>query len=52
MEGIIQLNEKYDVEFITSQAITKYLKNNEVIFPVSLNKYQEQSYLSAIISIN
>ena len=49
MEGIIQLNSICKVEFISSQAIGKYTKKNEIEFPASLNKYQEQSYLSAML---
>ena len=49
MEGIIQLNSICEVEFISSQAIGKYTKKNDIEFPASLNKYQEQSYLSAML---
>jgi len=52
MESIIQLNDYCEVEFISSQSINKYCKNNEVEFPSKLNKYQEQSYLAALISNN
>ncbi|RLA83297.1 MAG: DUF3010 domain-containing protein [Epsilonproteobacteria bacterium] len=49
IESIIQLNSHCKVEFVTAQAITKYLKNNDVKFPDGLNKYQEQAYLSTLI---
>jgi len=50
IESIIQLNSHCVVEFISSQSINKFCKNNEVIFPSSLNKYQEQAYLASYIS--
>lgn len=49
IESLIQLNSDCGVSFITSQAITKYTKNNDINFPNSLNKYQEQAYISALI---
>ena len=49
MEAIIQLNSYCDVLFISPQAINKFYKKNEVPFPHNLHKYQEQSYLAAII---
>ena len=49
IESIIQLNSYCEVVFVSSQAIGKYTKNNDVIFPNNLNKYQEQAYLSALI---
>jgi len=50
LETIIQLNKVCEIEFITSQAISKYTKTNDVIFPKELNKYQEQAYLSSLLS--
>jgi hypothetical protein len=50
-EAIIQLNDICDVSFITSQAISKYSKSNDVILPNDLNKYQEQAYLSSLLLI-
>ena len=50
-EAIIQLNRICEVQFITSQAITKYTKKNEPILPKELNKYQEQAYLSCLLLI-
>lgn len=50
-ETIIQLNTVCEVNFVTSQAITKYTKVNEVIFPSELNKYQEQAYLSSLLLV-
>ncbi len=49
IEAIIQLNSHCDVEFVSSQAIGKYTKNNDIIFPGSLNKYQEQAYLTTLL---
>jgi len=50
LETIIQLNKVCEVEFVSSQAISKYIKVNDVIFPKELNKYQEQAYLSSLLS--
>ena len=50
-EAIIQLNTICDVTFVTSQAISKYTKSNDVELPVDLNKYQEQAYLSSLLLI-
>jgi hypothetical protein len=49
IESLIQLSSDCEVVFISSQAITKYTKNNDIIFPKNLNKYQEQAFLSALI---
>lgn len=51
IEAIIQLNTVCEVEFISSQAISKYTKNNEVSIPKELNKYQEQAYLSSLLLV-
>jgi len=48
MEAIIQLNIYCEVEFISSQAINKFTKKNEIPFPHNLHKYQEQSYLATL----
>lgn len=50
IESIIQLNSLCEVEFISSQAINKFTKNNDIEFPSTLNKYQEQAYLASIVS--
>lgn len=50
-EAIIQLNDVCEVSFISSQAITKYTKANEIILPNELNKYQEQAYLSSLLLV-
>lgn len=50
-EAIIQLNSICEVHFVTSQAITKYTKTNELSLPQELNKYQEQAYLSSLLLI-
>lgn len=49
IESIIQLNSHCKVEFISSQAINKFTKNNDIEFPDKLNKYQEQAYLASIV---
>lgn len=51
MEGLIQLNPICDVELISSQAISSFEKKNEIEFPSSLKKYQEQAYLAAYSQI-
>lgn len=51
LETILQLNEICELELISSQAITKYTKQNDITFPSSLNKYQEQAYLSSLILV-
>ena len=48
MEATIQLNNICDVEFASGQTISKYQKQNELILPTKLNKYQEQAYLSVL----
>ena len=50
-EAIIQLNSICEVNFVTSQAISKYTKTNEPTLPKELNKYQEQAYLSSLLLI-
>jgi len=50
-ETIIQLNTICDVTFVTSQAITKYTKANEIELPKELNKYQEQAYFSSLLLV-
>ena len=51
LEAIIQLNSTSLVYFVTSQAITKYIKAKEPSLPKELNKYQEQAYLSSLLLI-
>jgi len=51
MEAIIQLNTYCDVDFISSQAISKFTKKNDIPFPHNLHKYQEQSYLAVLAHI-
>ena len=47
MEGLIQLNPICEVELISPQAISSFEKKNEIEFPTSLKKYQEQAFLAA-----
>ena len=49
IETIIQLNSICEVGFISGQTLSKFEKKNEVIYPKSLNKYQEQSYLCCLV---
>ena len=51
MEAIIQLNIYAEVVFISSQAISKFTKKNDIPLPHNLHKYQEQSYLSALVHV-
>lgn len=46
MEGLIQLNPLCEVELISSQSINSFQKKNEINFPKTLKKYQEQAYLT------
>ena len=50
MEGFIQLNPFCDVELISSQAISSFEKKNNIEFPTTLKKYQEQAFLLALAS--
>lgn len=51
MEGLIQLNPLCSVELISSQSISSFEKKNEIIYPKSLKKYQEQAFLAAYYQI-
>jgi hypothetical protein len=48
MEGLIQLNPLCEVELISAQSISSFEKKNEINFPDTLKKYQEQAFLSAL----
>jgi len=48
LEGLIQLNPLCEVELISAQAISSFEKKNEIEYPSSLKKYQEQAYLCAL----
>ena len=50
MEALIQLNPHCIVELISSASISSFGKKNEVEFPNNLNKYQEHSYLAALVA--
>lgn len=47
MEALIQLNPLCEVELIASQSVSSFEKKNEIEFPSSLKKYQEQAFLTA-----
>lgn len=47
MEGLIQLNPLCEVELISAQTISSFEKKNQIDFPESLKKYQEQAFLTA-----
>ena len=51
MEGFIQLNPFCDVELISSQSISSFEKKNNIEFPTTLKKYQEQAFLLALASL-
>ncbi|QKF80526.1 DUF3010 family protein [Halarcobacter ebronensis] len=48
MEGLIQLNPLTKVELLSSQTISSFEKRNNIEYPQSLKKYQEQAYLTAL----
>lgn len=48
LEGLIQLNGLCEVKLISPQALSKFEKKENIEFPKSLNKYQEQAYLAAL----
>ena len=50
LEGLIQLNPMCEVELISSQTISSFEKKNVIEFPKELEKYQEQSFLTALCS--
>lgn len=52
MEALIQLNPLCPVELITPQAVSSFERKNEILFPDSLMKYQEQSYLTIMTHLN
>lgn len=45
MEGLIQLNPHCEVELVSSATISAYEKKHEIVFPKTLNKYQEQAFV-------
>ncbi|MFA7083075.1 MAG: DUF3010 family protein [Arcobacteraceae bacterium] len=51
MEGLIQLNPHCSVELVSSATVNAFNKKNSVDFPKSLNKYQEQAYLTGLCLI-
>jgi len=52
LEGLIQLNGLCDVKLISSQALSKFEKRENIKYPESLNKYQEQAYLAGLCIYN
>ena len=51
MEGLIQLNPLCEVELVSAQTISSFEKQNNIEFPNTLNKYQEQAYLMALSKV-
>ena len=49
MEGLIQLNPLCEVELISSQSINSFKKKNEIDFPKTLKKYQEEAFLTGFV---
>jgi len=47
-EGLIQLNGLCEVKLISPQALSKFEKQQNIVFPQNLNKYQEQAYLAGM----
>ena len=50
MEGLIQLNPLCEVELISSQSISSFKKKNEIDFPKTLKKYQEEAFLTGFVN--
>ena len=50
IEGMIQMNTLCEVVLISSATINSFEKKNEVSFPSSLKKYQEQTFISTLIA--
>ncbi len=48
LEGLIQLNPLCEVELLSAQTLSSFEKKNQIEFPNSLKKYQEQAYLCAL----
>jgi len=48
LEGLIQLNPLCEVELISAQSISAFEKKNEIEYPSSLKRYQEQAFLCAL----
>lgn len=48
LEGLLQLNGLCNVTLISPQALSKFEKRENIQYPESLNKYQEQAYLTAL----
>lgn len=51
IEALIQLNPQASVELVSSQKISSFEKKNEILFPKELKKYQEQAFLTALVSL-
>lgn len=51
MEGLIQLNPLCEVELVSSQSVSSFEKKNEIEYPQTLKKYQEQAYLMAFSKV-
>ncbi|RXJ88211.1 DUF3010 family protein [Arcobacter sp. CECT 8985] len=52
MESLIQLNTICEVELISAQALGSFEKKNDILYPKTLKKYQEQSYICALTQFN
>lgn len=51
IEGLIQLNPHCSVELVSSATVSAFSKKNSIQYPKTLNKYQEQAYLTALSSL-
>lgn len=47
IEALIQLNPLCDVKLISAQTVSSFEKKNDIDFPSTLKKYQEQAFLTA-----
>jgi len=48
MEAMIQDSDAKDVKLVSPQAVSSYQKKNNIVAPGELNKYQHNSYLTAL----
>jgi hypothetical protein len=51
MEGMIQLIKEVEVNLLPSQTVSAYGKKHEVDYPNTLNKYQHESFLTAVTGL-
>ncbi len=52
MEGLIQLISGPEIILISPQSNAAFSKKNEVVYPDSLKKYQQESFLTALTGMS